>query len=105
MNSSEALIKDEQRIVPSFLKNKALGYLLTATLTISLFFANSFAFGADAKLANDGAAIRTNAPIISMASTPTGAGYWLVATDGGIFAFGDAQFYGSTGGKRLNQPL
>jgi uncharacterized protein YkwD/ribosomal protein L24E len=105
MNSSEALIKDEQRIVPSFLKNKALGYLLTATLTISLFFANSFAFGADAKLANDGAAIRTNAPIISMASTPTGAGYWLVATDGGIFAFGDAGFHGSTGGQRLNQPI
>ncbi len=32
-------------------------------------------------------------------------GYWLVASDGGIFAFGDAQFYGSTGGIRLNQPI
>ena len=33
-----------------------------------------------------------------MADTPDGAGYWLVASDGGIFSFGDARFYGSTGG-------
>ena len=26
-----------------------------------------------------------------------GGGYWLVASDGGIFAYGDVQFYGSTG--------
>ena len=35
---------------------------------------------------------------------PTGHGYWLVAADGGIFTFGDAHFYGSTGDLRLNQP-
>ncbi len=32
-------------------------------------------------------------------------GYWLVASDGGIFAFGHAGFYGSTGGTNLNQPI
>jgi hypothetical protein len=32
-------------------------------------------------------------------------GYWLVAADGGIFAFGDAPFLGSTGNLRLNQPV
>ena len=31
---------------------------------------------------------------------PTGNGYWLVASDGGIFAFGDAPFFGSTGASR-----
>jgi hypothetical protein len=30
-----------------------------------------------------------------MASTRTGAGYWLVAADDGIFTFGDAAFLGS----------
>jgi hypothetical protein len=40
-----------------------------------------------------------------MAATPTGQGYWLVASDGGIFAFGDAPFYGSMGGQPLNQPI
>ena len=40
-----------------------------------------------------------------MAATPTGNGYWLVASDGGIFTFGDAAFYGSTGAITLNQPI
>ena len=30
------------------------------------------------------------------------AGYWEVASDGGIFDFGAAQFYGSMGGQHLN---
>jgi len=34
-----------------------------------------------------------------------GAGYWFVAADGGIFSFGDAAFFGSTGAQRLNQPI
>jgi len=28
-----------------------------------------------------------------------------VASDGGIFSFGDAQFYGSMGGHPLNEPV
>jgi predicted heme/steroid binding protein len=34
-----------------------------------------------------------------------GEGYWLVASDGGVFNFGDAVFHGSTGGIKLNQPI
>ena len=37
--------------------------------------------------------------------THDGGGYWEVASDGGIFAFGDAGFYGSMGGKPLNAPI
>jgi SpoIID/LytB domain protein len=33
------------------------------------------------------------------------AGYWMVAADGGIFSFGAARFWGSMGGKKLNQPI
>jgi hypothetical protein len=36
-----------------------------------------------------------NAPIVGMAATPTGNGYWEVASDGGIFSFGNARFSGS----------
>jgi len=35
----------------------------------------------------------------------TGAGYWLVAGDGGVFAYGDARFFGSTVAARLNQAV
>ncbi len=34
-----------------------------------------------------------------------GQGYWLTASDGGIFSFGDAKFAGSTGDKVLNRPI
>jgi hypothetical protein len=50
-------------------------------------------------------------PLVTPAVTPTAAaatqpnGYWLVATDGGIFSFGDAKFFGSTGAIKLNQPI
>ena len=44
-------------------------------------------------------------PIVGMAPTPDGRGYWLVASDGGIFNYGDAVFYGSTGAVHLNQPI
>ena len=43
-------------------------------------------------------ALTLNKPVVGMAATPDGKGYWLVASDGGVFTFGDAQFYGSTGG-------
>ncbi len=35
-----------------------------------------------------------------MAATPSGAGYWLAAADGGVFAFGDGRFLGSAPGAR-----
>jgi hypothetical protein len=41
----------------------------------------------------------------AMASSPSGHGYWLSSSDGGIFAFGDAGFHGSMGGQPLNQPV
>src|SRR5260370_10581241 len=40
-----------------------------------------------------------------MAAPPTGHGYWLVASDGGLFGYGDAGFYGSAGGTHLAQPI
>jgi 3D (Asp-Asp-Asp) domain-containing protein len=42
---------------------------------------------------------------VAMAPTRSGNGYWLAAADGGIFSFGDANFYGSTGSAHLNAPI
>jgi hypothetical protein len=46
-----------------------------------------------------------NAPIVAIAATPGGTGYWLLGQDGGIFSYGSASFYGSTGALHLNQPV
>ncbi len=42
-------------------------------------------------------AFTPNRPIVGIVPTADGKGYWMVASDGGIFAFGDAGFYGSSG--------
>src|SRR5205807_1658542 len=44
------------------------------------------------------------APQASAASR-TATGYRLAASDGGIFSFGDASFYGSTGAMALSKPI
>ena len=47
------------------------------------------------------------AQLNTLAQTGSGGvgGYWINASDGGVFSFGNAQFHGSTGGMRLNQPV
>ena len=49
---------------------------------------------------NNDPTLATSAPY-----SVTPQGYWMVARDGGIFAFGTAQFAGSTGGLNLNAPI
>ena len=46
-----------------------------------------------------------NQPIVGATTTNDRHGYWLVAGDGGIFNYGDAHFYGSTGDIVLNKPI
>ena len=40
-----------------------------------------------------------------MVATPDGKGYWMVASDGGVFCFGDAVFRGSMGSHTLSAPI
>ena len=65
------------------------------------------ASSASATPASTGRPVRSTStsPSSASAPTPNGKGYWMVASDGGIFSFGNAQFYGSMGGKPLNQPI
>ncbi len=44
-------------------------------------------------------------PIVGMVTTSDGGGYWMVASDGGVFALGDARYFGSMGGSPLNRPV
>jgi hypothetical protein len=48
---------------------------------------------------------RLTADVVGMAAAPAGDGYWLLGGDGGVFSFGSARFFGSTGAMKLNQPV
>jgi len=43
--------------------------------------------------------------VLDSVATPSGNGYYMVASDGGIFSFGDAVFAGSMGSIPLNAPV
>ncbi len=62
-------------------------------------FVTQAAFSADAPQGG------LNNPAVGTAFTADSGGYWLVASDGGIFSFGDAAFDGSTGAIHLNKPI
>jgi hypothetical protein len=60
----------------------------------------------------DGSMGTTSLSVSAPPSTPTPTqppppahGYWLVGSDGGIFTFGSAQFFGSTGSLKLQRPV
>ena len=49
----------------------------------------------------------SGSPPVALTPSSVGGcpGYWLTASDGGIFAFGSAPFLGSMGGKPLDKPV
>ena len=63
-----------------------------------------YAFGPAPFLGSTGQLV-LDAPIVDLAGTPSGLGYWQVAADGGVFAYGDAAFHGSAGQLDLASPI
>ena len=68
-------------------------------------YGSSLFSGPPAANYGDMGAVPLNKPVVGMSPTGTGRGYWLVASDGGIFTFGDGTFHGSTGSITLNKPI
>ena len=65
------------------------GYWVATANGAVLSFGGAGKFG-------DASSLHLNAPIKSIQATPDGGGFWLFASDGGVFAFGDAVFEGSS---------
>jgi Right handed beta helix region len=72
-------------------------------------FGNATFYGSVASKAD-----KLTAPIVGITGTPVGPqitpnpntlGYWLVGSDGNVYAFGDAQSFGNLAGKHLNKPI
>jgi hypothetical protein len=78
------------------------GYWLVASDGGIFAFADAGFYGSIPGLgiapAGAGGAHHLNAPIVGMVPSTDGAGYFMVASDGGVFAFGDARFAGSCPG-------
>jgi uncharacterized protein YkwD len=49
--------------------------------------------------------VALNRPVVGMAATPAGGGYWLAAADGGVFTFGNAKYHGSSSKHSLRAPI
>ena len=95
----------------------ALALAVLLSLPLSLPFSGSPAFAANptpppnsvvpfgSTAIGANSVTNANAPIVGMAATRDGAGYWLTGSDGGIFSYGDAHFFGSAGAVHLNAPI
>jgi hypothetical protein len=46
-----------------------------------------------------------DSPVVGMAPSPDGKGYWLVGSDGSVEGFGSAGWYGDMSGQQLNAPI
>ena len=70
------------------------GTVQTLTITGDTFAAQFASFGVQSNW-------------FAATSQPSGgiAGYWLAGSDGGVFAFGTAGFFGSMGAQHLNAPV
>jgi hypothetical protein len=44
-------------------------------------------------------------PTVTVSSPSKSTGYWLFASDGGVFSYGSAEFHGSAGSIHLNKPI
>jgi lipoprotein-anchoring transpeptidase ErfK/SrfK len=82
----------------------AASVLASATASSSSVVVNHpVAFGDAATLGYPEGKLK--APLVGIAAAPDGLGYWLVASDGGVFNYGSAHFYGSAGALQLKSPI
>jgi cell wall-associated NlpC family hydrolase len=81
---------------------RAVGAQVTSSFWLATPSGSMLAFGVPSYGSAPGP---LNQPIVTTAPTGDRHGYWMVASDGGVFSFGDARFFGSTGSLRLNKPI
>ncbi len=91
------------RVIAAIATPTGGGYYMLGSDGGVFAFGDAAYWGSIQQLLNDtlGGVLATewlNAPIVGIVPTPSGLGYWLVAADGGVFAFGDAWFVGSIPG-------
>jgi hypothetical protein len=86
---------------------RAVGAAAFANKGVLAFGDAPFLGGPSAPLSSplDGMAADPVSTLAAQSADPTGAGYWLFAADGGVFAYGSAPYEGSAGSIDLYAPI
>jgi uncharacterized repeat protein (TIGR01451 family) len=82
-----------------------LGVHETVAVVVIVLPSEAGTFTNSAAVSGDQADPRPSNDVSSVTTRVHGLGYWLLGADGGVFTFGDAGFYGSTGDLQLNRPI
>ncbi len=88
--------------VPAAMWQSGQTSLMNETVDVDVFELDETAL---AVLSGEFPIIASNQPPVAFFATQSGKGYYVVAADGGVFSFGDAEFHGSLGAKKLNAPI
>lgn len=97
IKAKKSSTKKSKKLFLSSKKFKSISALLIVAVIAALGVKILFVTHADTPTIN-------GTPVgIASSSSPTG--YWIAATDGGVFAEGTAPFYGSMGNKTLSAPI
>jgi hypothetical protein len=68
-------------------------------------FGSTPTFSSSNDISDPRRAVGPGVPVRSAAGTPSGHGAWVCDGNGSVYSFGDATFFGSMGGQRLNKPI
>lgn len=82
-------------IIPEIRGAVALSANPAGTGLAAVDAAGRVAVGGATSWLGDASGMQLRSPIVDIAFTPDGDGYWLVAADGGVFTFGSAPYMGS----------
>jgi hypothetical protein len=89
-------------------RNRSTGSLFVAIVAMfaaGLLLPTSTARASGAAFHGSLSATALSRPIVAIASTPSGGGYWLVNSAGRVFAFGDAAHRGDMYGRYIHAPV
>ena len=100
------MIKSSGRTAERFSKDvRSAGNLMLPALAVTLAIVGALAFSPPASASLRTTCTPSSHCVQAVTTRSVSHGYWLVGRDGGVFTFGSAQFYGSTGALRLQRPV
>lgn len=87
------------------LQRGLVGYRILGSDGSLWTYGNTSSFNTANDISDPRRSVAQGIPVRGAVGTSTGRGAWVVDRNGSVYSFGDAAFFGSMGGRRLNQPI